>query len=69
MSQDDKIESFEDTYATQLAQRIRMAQNNMPATKDWIDLNAELAQLKYRALKAKGFTDDQALTLITHGVI
>jgi hypothetical protein len=69
MSQDDKIENFEDAYATQLAQRIRMAQNNMPATRDWIDLNAELTQLKYRALKAKGFTDDQALTLITSGVI
>lgn len=69
MTEQDRMEEDEEKCAARLAQQIRMTRNSLPATKDFIDINAEVVWHRFQALRKQGFTDDQALSLMTAGAV
>lgn len=49
--------------AQKIAQDMRVLKDNMPALIDAARMQAKLVRVRYLALVAEGFTEDQALEL------
>lgn len=66
---DDNIEEMEEQYAARLARDVRVIKQNRPASQEMMSLLAENTWFKFDKLKKCGFTAEQAMELITKGVV